>query len=255
MGFESPQDRSQDSFGSGAAPKSRSPHTSFSGSDGPRLSQQKSFEGEGPDSPHSQKKAPTHYSVGRRKRVMPLGAARRFVMEPHGYYDMCAEVLETGGATPTAKFMRSKIRCSSFAEWMEITNPETGKPIWRMEARFSDRSFYAPDMMEHKGKKERTQNFVTVVRLYRGYEKNPTLMLVHRDKAPCGIGEPQSNKTVEVYMCMPLGDRAAADLDPDAELDNFLGVSTAPPTTSLPHELLLRPPCVLKGVCARSVLC
>lgn len=164
------------------------------------------------------------YGMGRRKRVLPLGAARKYQMEPHGYYDARAEILALGPSMEKVdtrvKFMRSKIRCTSFAEWMEIASPETGKPLWRAEARFADRSFYAPEVSE--GKQSRRQSFITAVRLYRGYEAEPTLMLVHRDRDPCGPTEAFANKKIEVYMCRSIGDKSAADLDPDAELDSFL---------------------------------
>jgi len=161
--------------------------------------------------------------VGRRRRVMPLGAARQYTMEPHAYYDASAEITTEG---TKIKFMRSKIRCTSFAEWMEISDPETGKAVWRVEARFADRNFYAPEITG-EGKQERKYSFVTAIRLYRGYEKDPAVMLVHRDQQPGGMGEPHSNKSVEVYMCRAIGDKAAADLDPDAELDEFLRDGTS----------------------------
>ena len=67
---------------------------------------------------------------------MPLGSSRRFMLEPHGYYDTAAEISERG---PTGKakdqtvlFTRSKIRCTTIAEWMEIADAATGKAIWRI---------------------------------------------------------------------------------------------------------------------------
>jgi len=194
---------------------------SASSNDGAHHSQNTSFGGGAPPRAGG---ASSMYGMGRRKRVLPLGAARKYVMEPHGYYDSRAEVLALGPSLEPAdtrvKFTRSKIRCSSFAEWMEIADPETGKPLWRIEARFADRSFYAPEVV-YAGK-HRKQAFLTAVRLYRAYDADPTLMLVHRDRDPCGLGEPFANKKIEVYMCRSIGDKSAADLDPDAELDTFL---------------------------------
>lgn len=157
---------------------------------------------------------------------MPLGSARRFLMEPHGYFDTCAEIFERGPGkskekSSVALFTRSKIRCSTFSEWMEIADAATGKTIWRMEARYGDRSVFAPEVADAPQKKGRPAAFLTAVRMYREYEKDPTLMLVHRDKSPAGITDQSSNKNVEVYMCSQL-QSPEAGIDPDAELSQFM---------------------------------
>eukprot|EP00966_Prymnesium_polylepis_P152075 3512993-Prymnesium_polylepis.1 len=59
--------------------------------------------------------------------------------------------------------------------------------------------------------------------MYREYEKEPTLMLVHRDKMPSGITDPASNKAIEVYMCTNI-QNMTPDINPDDELDAFMRV-------------------------------
>ena len=162
---------------------------------------------------------------------MPLGSARRFVLEPHGYYDTAAEIYERGPSGKakdrTALFTRSKIRCTTIAEWMEIADAATGKAIWRIESRFGDRGVYAPEVAETPKGKGKPAAFLTALRMYREYEKEPTLMLVHRDKTPAGIEDPTSSKTIEVYMCSSLTGPSAEGIDPDAELDGFMNVRFA----------------------------
>ncbi|KAL1506977.1 hypothetical protein AB1Y20_007841 [Prymnesium parvum] len=170
--------------------------------------------------------------VGKRKRVMPLGSARRFIFEPHGFYDSAAEIFERTG--PSKKsingnmlFTRSKIRCSSIAEWMEIADASTGKPIWRVEARYGDRGVYAPEVADGAGKRGRPAAFLTAIRMYREYETEPTLMLVHRDKYPTGIRDPRASKDVEVYICDNIHGPLKRDVDPDAELNQFMDDKSA----------------------------
>jgi len=152
---------------------------------------------------------------------MPLGSARRFILEPHGYYDTCAEIFEKSGKERLALFTRSKIRCTTVAEWMEIADAATGKAIWRIESRFGDRSVFAPEVADEPTKKGRPAAFLTALRMYREYEKEPTLMLVHRDKMPSGITDPASNKAIEVYMCTNI-QNMTPDINPDDELDAFM---------------------------------
>ncbi|KAL3922609.1 MAG: hypothetical protein SGPRY_004499 [Prymnesium sp.] len=172
-------------------------------------------------------------TMAKRKRVMPLGSARRFVFEPHGFYDTAAEVYERTGVSKKLKdghtiFTRSKIRCSSVAEWMEVADSSSGKPVWRIEARYGDRAVYAPRVVEVHGKPGRPAAFLTAIRMYREYEKSPAIMLVHRDPQPSGIRDPQASKSVEVFLCEGLN----GAIDPETELKHFQNVRTCNPIHS-----------------------
>jgi len=162
---------------------------------------------------------------------MPLGSARKFTMEPHGYYDTAAEVFEKGPAKEKVPiFTRSKIRCTSVAEWMELADARNGKPIWRVESRFGDRGVYAPEISATAKRRARPPAFITVLRMYREYEKDPTLLLLNREKEPGSFSDSGTSKKLEVYMCSSLGKLAAADLDPEAELNSFMAdTSTSRP--------------------------
>ena len=169
--------------------------------------------------------------VGLREReAVSSGRTRTFTMQPHGYYDSAAEMVEkVTGAKPT--LFRSKTRCTSIAEWMEIGDVESERAIWRLESRYGDRSVHIVDPVS------RRDSFITVLRMYRGYETTPQLLLVHRSESPEGIGAGAASKDVEVYLCNDLSEALEdgelnPDYDPDTELDMAVAV-----TPNLPANL------------------
>ena len=81
-------------------------------------------------------------------------------------------------------FWRSKTRCSTHAEWMELHDAADGSCLWRAEARYADRA--APVTTTDAKGREKTE-FLTVVRLYLEAETAPRLMIVHRDTQPAGL--------------------------------------------------------------------
>ena len=97
-------------------------------------------------------------------------------------------------------FWRTKTRCSSNAEWMELHDAETGAVLWRAECRYGDRA--APVTTDGPNGKSKTE-FLTVVRLYLESETVPRLMVVHRDKQPGGLTVAHCSKVLAVYMLDP----------------------------------------------------
>jgi len=97
-------------------------------------------------------------------------------------------------------FWRTKTRCSSVAEWMELHDAATGAVLWRAEARYADRA--APVVTHDAAGQERTE-FLTVVRMYLETETTPRLMIVHRDRQPGGLKSADCAKTLAVYMLDP----------------------------------------------------
>jgi len=147
------------------------------------------------------------------------GRTRRFKLQPHGYYDSAAEIVERDTSAPPALF-RSKTRCTEAAEWMEIGELASQQAVWRIESRYGDRSVHMPDPASSR------DMFISVLRMYRGYETKPQLLLVHRSESPEGMGGSGSSKDVEVYLCSDLAGGTAdgdgmlnPDIDPDTELD------------------------------------
>jgi len=131
---------------------------------------------------------------------------RTFHAEPHMYSAPIASVREgAAGANQPAAFWRSKTRCSSYAEWMELHDAADGAVMWRAEARYSDRSapIGVPDAK--RPGREKTQ-FLTVMRLYLENENVPRLMVVHRDDQPAGLQTGKVNAhSLSVYTLDPSG--------------------------------------------------
>ena len=125
---------------------------------------------------------------------------RTMIMEPHLYSASVASINDVeespAGDRQTPMFWRSKTRCSSYAEWMELHDAADGAVLWRAEARYSDRA--APVVHREPSGHERTE-FLTVVRLYLENEKRPRLMIVHRDRQPAGIKCSTASRTLSVY--------------------------------------------------------
>ncbi|KAL1520049.1 hypothetical protein AB1Y20_023525 [Prymnesium parvum] len=118
---------------------------------------------------------------------------RKFTMEPHAYYDSAAELVESGSNDPVVLW-RSKTRCSTFSEWMEVGSASDGLAAWRIESRFGDRC-----VPHSEG--ANSMCFITVLRVYRGYETKPQLLLVYRSHQSADITTTGSPKEVEVYLC------------------------------------------------------
>lgn len=121
---------------------------------------------------------------------------REFTIHPHGYYDSAAEIVEHAAKRNTPMMWRSKTRCTSASEWMEIGSVEGGKPSWRVESRYGDRSVLHVDNNDPG-----SEWYITVLRLYRGHEAKPQLLLVHRSTHSSGITTPGGSKDVAVYLC------------------------------------------------------
>lgn len=145
---------------------------------------------------------------------LPRGAGRKFVMQPHGYYDTAAEVVEQAKGQDPVALWRSKTRCSKTSEWMEVGDGSNSQALWRIEGRYGDRC------VPHKDEDDpNAEWYITVLRLYRGYEQKPQLLLVYRSDKCAGMTAGGHHKDVEVYLC---NDGADDDLDPDAELDDSM---------------------------------
>jgi len=145
------------------------------------------------------------------KDNLPRGTSRKFTMQPHGYYDSAAEIVENGTGDAAVALWRSKTRCSTTSEWMEVGDASTGKALWRVEGRYGDRCVPHTDIENPD-----TEWYITVLRLYRGYETKPQLLLVYRSTKAEGIAASGGHKDVEVYLCNDAGE---AENDPNAELD------------------------------------
>ena len=120
------------------------------------------------------------------------------VMDPHMFTASVALVkgAEDADGRQETLFWRSKTRCTSYAEWMQLHDASDGTVLWRAEARYSDRA--AP--VEHTEPSGRTRTeFLTVVRLYLEGERQPRLMIVHRDTNPAGIRVGGGSHTLAVY--------------------------------------------------------
>jgi len=137
---------------------------------------------------------------------LPRGSYRKLVMQPHGYFDSAAEIVEQGAASGAVALWRSKTRCSTTSEWMEIGDVSTGLALWRVEGRFGDRCVPHTDV-----ENSNQEWYITVLRLYRGYETKPQLLLVYRSHKCDGITASSSHKDVEVYLCNDAGEVAEAE--------------------------------------------
>lgn len=157
-------------------------------------------------------------------------AKRTFHAEPHMYSAPIASVREDGDDQPAA-FWRSKTRCSSYAEWMELHDASDGAVMWRAEARYCDRS--APIGVPDKQRpgREKTE-FLTVLRLYLENENVPRLMVVHRDDQPAGLKTGKVNsKAMSVYTLDPSGGTGTGSQKPGAAhqaVDEFDFATTNP---------------------------
>lgn len=135
--------------------------------------------------------------------------SRSFLMQPHGYYDSAAEIVEKGQGKG-AELWRSKTRCSAASEWMEVGDASDGEVLWRIESRYGDRC-----VPHTTGKEGSPETYITVLRVYRRQETKPLLLLVYRSRQGAGITSSGSHKDVEVYMCSD-DDDAKKDLVPRA---------------------------------------
>lgn len=146
---------------------------------------------------------------------LPRGTGRKFSMAPHGYYDSAAEIIEATKSEGGIALWRSKTRCSTTSEWMEVGDAGTGQALWRVEGRYGDRC------VPHKdAENPNSEWYITVLRLYRGYETKPQLLLVYRTNKAEGLAAGGGPKDIEVYLCNEEG--GGAEVDPDAELDASL---------------------------------
>ncbi len=125
---------------------------------------------------------------------------RKLMLDPHMYSAPVAAIRTAGpsksGGTPEALLWRTKTRCSSFAEWMELHDASDGAVLWRAEARFAERGSPVEVPVGKKGTHVRN-DYLTAVRLYLESESTPRLMLVHRDREPNGL-RMGGNRTISV---------------------------------------------------------
>jgi len=145
---------------------------------------------------------------------LPRGTGRKFSMAPHGYYDSAAEIIEATKSEGGIALWRSKTRCSTTSEWMEVGDATSGQALWRIEARFGDRCVPHNDVA-----KPNSQWYITVLRLYRGYETKPQLLLVYRSQKCSGLTANNAHRDIEVYLCNEAGQAAGAEISPDDELE------------------------------------
>lgn len=103
---------------------------------------------------------------------------------------------------------------------MEVGDASTGQALWRIEGRYGDRCVPHKDVQNPEA-----EWYITVLRLYRGYETKPQLLLVYRSHKCSGLTGGDERKDIEVYLCNEEGGAADGGMDPDAELDESLGVA------------------------------
>lgn len=150
-------------------------------------------------------------------------AKKSLVVDPHMFSAPVGTIRVGDKGERELMFWRSKTRCSSNAEWMELHDAADGSCLWRAESRYCDRA--APVTTVMPNGRERTE-FLTVLRLYLESETTPRLMIVHRDTQPNGLRSPSCAKSLAVYMLDPSqarkpaqavgGDAAAAGGGPAA---------------------------------------
>jgi len=126
---------------------------------------------------------------------------KTFHVEPHMYSAAIASVREEDAKGPAA-FWRSKTRCSSQAEWMELHDATDGSILWRAEARYADRAV-AVGVPDARGRE--VTEFLTCMRLYLESETAPRLMIVHRDNRPGGLHPDGDPHCLSVYTLDPAG--------------------------------------------------
>jgi len=157
-------------------------------------------------------------------------AKRTFQAEPHMYSSAIASVREDGAEHASA-FWRSKTRCSSYAEWMELHDANDGAVLWRAEARYADRSAPVSVPDPRRPGREKTE-FLTTLRLYLESENVPRLIVIHRDSQPAGLTPGKTlSKSLSVYTLDPAGSPGANQPAPagvnHAAVDEFdFGTST-----------------------------
>jgi len=127
-------------------------------------------------------------------------AKKSLVIDPHMYSAPVGTIRVGAKGEREVMFWRTKTRCSTQAEWMELHDASDGSCLWRAEARYCDRAAPVPTV-DAKGRER--MEFLTVVRLYLESETMPRLMLVHRDSQPAGLKSPNCSKSIAVYMLDP----------------------------------------------------
>lgn len=127
-------------------------------------------------------------------------AKKTLVVDPHMFSAPVGTIRVGDKGERELMFWRTKTRCSTAAEWMELHDASDGACLWRAEARYCDRA--APVVSTGPNGKERTE-FLTVVRLYLEAETTPRLMIVHRDTQPAGLKSSFCAKSLAVYMLDP----------------------------------------------------
>jgi len=127
-------------------------------------------------------------------------AKKTLVIDPHMFSAPVGTIRVGDKGERELMFWRTKTRCSTSAEWMELHDATDGSCLWRAEARYSDRA--APVTSVDANGRERTE-FLTVVRLYLESETMPRLMIVHRDTQPNGLKSANCAKSLAVYMLDP----------------------------------------------------
>ena len=126
-------------------------------------------------------------------------AKKSLVVDPHMYSAPVGTIRVGTKGERELMFWRTKTRCSSEAEWMELHDASDGSCLWRAEARYCDRATPVTNTVNGKEKTE----FLTVIRLYLEAETSPRLMLVHRDSQPNGLKNSFCSKSIAVYMLDP----------------------------------------------------
>ena len=127
-------------------------------------------------------------------------AKKTLVVDPHMYSAPVGTIRVGEKGERELMFWRTKTRCSSTAEWMELHDAQDGACLWRAEARYADRA--APVTSVDANGKEKIE-YLTVVRLYLEAENTPRLMIVHRDSQPAGLKSSSCAKALAVYMLDP----------------------------------------------------
>lgn len=127
-------------------------------------------------------------------------AKKSLVIDPHMYSAPVGTIRVGDKGERELMFWRTKTRCSTAAEWMELHDAADGACLWRAEARYCDRA--APVTSKDSKGREKTE-FLTVVRLYLEAETMPRLMIVHRDTQPAGFKNNGASKSLAVYMLDP----------------------------------------------------
>ena len=153
-------------------------------------------------------------------------AKKSLVVDPHMFSAPVGTIRVGDKGERELMFWRTKTRCSTQAEWMELHDAADGACLWRAEARYCDRA--APvTSVDAKGK-SRTE-FLTVIRLYLEAETAPRLMLVHRDTQPNALKGSNCSKAIAVYMLDPrAGYKPPSQLSGDAQL-NAAGAGQSAP--------------------------